>query len=226
MRGFTVRKLNKIGVLSVSSFQKFWKWFSDWHMESCPSGRRCSTRNAVDREVSRVRIPNSPPSSSQAMYRLWRFFYKKSSRTHAAVPPLPKKFHNFSGTPLHSKQAGLLDFSFLHKRAERAFFQSRTEENRDRTASFQPDALIFQGSKRRNFLFPFLSRSICSESLGHPAKTSHPPSPVQKTVLTNNPNGRIYLPSYWNPNVPASLESVLTEHRLQAVGLRKNAVTV
>ena len=31
--------------------------------ESCPSGRRCSTRNAVDRKVSRVRIPNSPPKT-------------------------------------------------------------------------------------------------------------------------------------------------------------------
>lgn len=31
---------------------------------------KITPRNAVDREVSRVRIPNSPPSSSQAMYRL------------------------------------------------------------------------------------------------------------------------------------------------------------
>ena len=31
------------------------------YMESCPSGRRCSTRNAVGRKASRVRIPNSPP---------------------------------------------------------------------------------------------------------------------------------------------------------------------
>ena len=33
------------------------------YTESCPSGRRCSTRNAVDRKVSRVRIPNSPPKN-------------------------------------------------------------------------------------------------------------------------------------------------------------------
>ena len=33
------------------------------YTESCPSGRRCSTRNAVDRKVSRVRIPNSPPKT-------------------------------------------------------------------------------------------------------------------------------------------------------------------
>ena len=29
--------------------------------ESCPSGRRCSTRNAVWSDPPRVRIPNSPP---------------------------------------------------------------------------------------------------------------------------------------------------------------------
>ena len=43
--------------------------------ESCPSGRRCSTRNAVDRKVSRVRIPNSPPrkACNHADYRLFYF---------------------------------------------------------------------------------------------------------------------------------------------------------
>ena len=43
--------------------------------ESCPSGRRCSTRNAVDRKVSRVRIPNSPPQKAcnHADYRLFYF---------------------------------------------------------------------------------------------------------------------------------------------------------
>lgn len=34
-------------------------------MESCPSGRRCSTRNAVSRKASRVRIPNSPPKKPE-----------------------------------------------------------------------------------------------------------------------------------------------------------------
>ena len=33
------------------------------YTESCPSGRRCSTRNAVSRKASRVRIPNSPPKT-------------------------------------------------------------------------------------------------------------------------------------------------------------------
>ena len=42
--------------------------------ESCPSGRRCSTRNAVDRKVSRVRIPNSPPQKACKQARLQAFF--------------------------------------------------------------------------------------------------------------------------------------------------------
>ena len=33
-------------------------------LESCPSGRRCSTRNAVRVKPPRVRIPNSPPIKS------------------------------------------------------------------------------------------------------------------------------------------------------------------
>ena len=47
LRAPAVRKTEYFAVLSVSSFQKFWEGFSDWHMESCPSGRRCSTRNIV-----------------------------------------------------------------------------------------------------------------------------------------------------------------------------------
>ena len=63
MRGPAVRKTEYFVVLSVSSFQKLWERFSDRHTESCPSGRRCSTRNAVSRKGPRVRIPNSPPKS-------------------------------------------------------------------------------------------------------------------------------------------------------------------
>ena len=47
LRAPAVRKTEYFAVLSVSSFQKFWERFSDRHMESCPSGRRCSTRNAA-----------------------------------------------------------------------------------------------------------------------------------------------------------------------------------
>ena len=39
------------------------------HTESCPSGRRCSTRNAVYRNVPRVRIPNSPPIKKHCQRR-------------------------------------------------------------------------------------------------------------------------------------------------------------
>ncbi len=42
-------------------------------MESCPSGRRCSTRNAVWGNSPRVRIPNSPPEKSDR-FRLVGFF--------------------------------------------------------------------------------------------------------------------------------------------------------
>ena len=41
----------------------FWRRFqAKPYMESCPSGRRCSTRNAVKSNLPRVRIPNSPPA--------------------------------------------------------------------------------------------------------------------------------------------------------------------
>ena len=43
---------------------------TDIDSESCQSGRSCGTRNAVSFTGPRVRIPDSPPSSSQAMYRL------------------------------------------------------------------------------------------------------------------------------------------------------------
>ena len=56
-------KIKYFVVLSVSSFQFFWKKCGITYTESCPSGRRCSTRNAVSRKASRVRIPNSPPKS-------------------------------------------------------------------------------------------------------------------------------------------------------------------
>ena len=35
-----------------------------FQLESCPSGRRCSTRNAVRVKPPRVRIPNSPPEKN------------------------------------------------------------------------------------------------------------------------------------------------------------------
>ena len=60
------------------------------YMESCPSGRRCSTRNAVGRKASRVRIPNSPPRRSKLCIACSDFlcFAEKTERAHAAAPPL------------------------------------------------------------------------------------------------------------------------------------------
>ena len=52
----------------------------DIHMrytESCPSGRRCSTRNAVYRNVPRVRIPNSPPKKSEKSRFFGLFFFAR-----------------------------------------------------------------------------------------------------------------------------------------------------
>lgn len=64
-------------VFSPTSFRAiFWKKTRmKIDTESCPSGRRCSTRNAVSRKASRVRIPNSPPrkACNHADYRLFYF---------------------------------------------------------------------------------------------------------------------------------------------------------
>ncbi len=75
LRAPAVRKTEYFAVLSVSSFQKLWERFSDRHTESCPSGRRCSTRNAVSRKGPRVRIPNSPPESPVTMRVCWTFLF-------------------------------------------------------------------------------------------------------------------------------------------------------
>ena len=62
--GFSpVRKLNILLFFPSVLSKSFWKKCGITYTESCPSGRRCSTRNAVYRNVPRVRIPNSPPKS-------------------------------------------------------------------------------------------------------------------------------------------------------------------
>ena len=83
LRAPAVRKTEYFAVLSVSSFQKLWERFSDRHTESCPSGRRCSTRNAVSRKGPRVRIPNSPPESPVNMRVCWTFLFCSSSENDA-----------------------------------------------------------------------------------------------------------------------------------------------
>ena len=115
MRGFTVRKLNKFVVLSVSSFQKFWERFSDWHMESCPRGRRCDTRNVVYRNVPRVRIPNSPPKSPVTMRVCWTFlFYTSELRERFSGQNRRKSRQNsrFSAWCPHFSGFETAEFSF------------------------------------------------------------------------------------------------------------------
>ena len=52
-----------LSCLSLRFPAGFWRRFqAKSYMESCPSGRRCSTRNAVKSNLPRVRIPNSPPA--------------------------------------------------------------------------------------------------------------------------------------------------------------------
>ena len=59
----SVRKLNILLFFPSVLAKSFSKENGITYTESCPSGRRCSTRNAVSRKASRVRIPNSPPRS-------------------------------------------------------------------------------------------------------------------------------------------------------------------
>ena len=62
--GFSpVRKLNILLFFPSVLPKSFWKKCGITYTESCPSGRRCSSRNAVWVKPPRVRIPNSPPKS-------------------------------------------------------------------------------------------------------------------------------------------------------------------
>ena len=72
-RVFSGSKIEYFVVLSVSSCEKFFELNGITYTESCPSGRRCSTRNAVSRKASRVRIPNSPPKKSSKLKGLLDF---------------------------------------------------------------------------------------------------------------------------------------------------------
>ena len=71
-------------------------------------------------------IPIGGTSSSQATYRLRRFFYKKSSRAHSAAPRFPAKFccANFCGgpgRPLGAAMSGIsLAATFFAKSRRRA----------------------------------------------------------------------------------------------------------
>ena len=74
--------------------------------ESCPSGRRCSTRNAVDRKVSRVRIPNSPPKTqSYQGFRPydWAFLF---SQGHIGVHDFRQELRYASRSALCPAESG------------------------------------------------------------------------------------------------------------------------
>ena len=74
--------------------------------ESCPSGRRCSTRNAVDRKVSRVRIPNSPPKTqSYQGFRPydWAFLF---SQGHIGVHDFRQELKYASRSALCPAESG------------------------------------------------------------------------------------------------------------------------
>ena len=74
--GFSpVRKLNILLFFPSVLSKSFWKKCGITYTESCPSGRRCSTRNAVYRNVPRVRIPNSPPKKPKKSRFFGLFFF-------------------------------------------------------------------------------------------------------------------------------------------------------
>lgn len=69
------------------------------YVESCPSGRWCSTRNAVYSNVPWVRIPNSPPKSPVNLRFSGLFFFvrfrKTASKPPQEQPDFRKELHLF-----------------------------------------------------------------------------------------------------------------------------------
>ena len=82
----SVRKLNILLFFPSVLAKSFSKENGITYTESCPSGRRCSTRNAVSRKASRVRIPNSPPKSPVTKRFSGLFFFVRFRKT-ASKPP-------------------------------------------------------------------------------------------------------------------------------------------
>ena len=73
--------------------------FTSSNMEEFPSGQREQTVNLSLFSFGGSNPPSST-TSSQAIYRLWRFFYiifKNRHGTHTAAPPFPQKAHAFRG---------------------------------------------------------------------------------------------------------------------------------
>ena len=84
---------------------------------SCPSGRRCSTRNAVSRKASRVRIPNSPPKSPVNKRFSGLFFFvrfcKIASKPPQEQPDFRKELRTFCVFLAYSnRQALFFPFSY------------------------------------------------------------------------------------------------------------------
>ena len=80
--GFSpVRKLNILLFFPSVLSKSFRKKCGITYTESCPSGRRCSTRNAVYRNVPRVRIPNSPPKKPEKSRFFGLFFLPFCSKS-------------------------------------------------------------------------------------------------------------------------------------------------
>ena len=99
--GFSpVRKLNILLFFPSVLSKSFWKKCGITYTESCPSGRRCSTRNAVYRNVPRVRIPNSPPKSPVNKRVFWTFlfcsFAQKSAKTMERTARFLERTRRFS----------------------------------------------------------------------------------------------------------------------------------
>ena len=71
------------------------------------SNRRRENSKSVVPHGTVVRIPPAPlPRRHRLCIVRDDFFIKSHQPTHAVVPPHPKKFYNFSGTPLSSNHAG------------------------------------------------------------------------------------------------------------------------
>lgn len=80
---------------------------TDADSKQLKSGQRITHSKSVVPHGTVVRIPPAPlPRRHRLCIVRDDFFIKSHQPTHAVVPPHPKKFYNFSGTPLSSNHAG------------------------------------------------------------------------------------------------------------------------
>ena len=90
------------------------------NVESCPSGRRCSTRNAVSRKGPRVRIPNSPPKSPVNKRVCWTFLFSSNNQNQSNFANLGENslssllnYSNSNGFQTLPKQEARVHFPLL-----------------------------------------------------------------------------------------------------------------